>query len=90
MTLANGNNTVTVTMDNIYELDAQGNTIGNNGSPDIKHSLQTFAPVEFTIDETPRLTEEFGVPANGIDFRTPLVSGTANLVVSSFIFSTTA
>ena len=42
--------------DNIYELDAEGNQIGNGGPPAGKHSLQTFAPVDFTINDTPRRT----------------------------------
>ena len=86
MRLTNGDNTVTVTMDNIYELDADGNAIANTGSPSIKHSLQTFAPVDFTINDTPRITSDFGVPASGIDFNTTLVSGAASLLVSTYIF----
>ena len=86
MTLTNGPNTITVAMDNIYELDAEGNQIGNGGPPAGKHSLQTFAPVDFTINDTPRRTGEFGVPADGIDFSTTLVGGAANLLVTTFIF----
>ena len=86
MTLTNGPNTITVTMDNIYELDADGNQIGNGGPPSGKHSLNTFAPVDFTINDTPRRTREFGVPADGIDFQTTLVGGAASLQVTTFIF----
>ena len=86
MILTNGPSTINVTMDHIYELDAVGNQIGNRGPPSGRHSLNTFAPVDFTINNTPRRTREFGVPADCIDFSTTLVGGAANFLVTTLIF----
>ena len=85
MTLSNGPNQVTVAMDNLYELDAGGNIIGNTGPNNEKHSRQTFASVPFSINTTPRRTARFGVPADGIDFSTTLVGGSV-LEVTTFTF----
>ena len=85
MTLSNGPNQVTVAMDNLYELDAGGNIIGNTGPNSGKHSRQTFASVPFSINTTPRRTARFGVPADGIDFSTTLVGGSV-LEVTTFTF----
>ena len=72
-------------MDNIYELDAAGNIIANTGSNAEKHSRQTFASVDFSINTTPQRTSRFGVPADGIDFSTTLVGG-STLEVTTFTF----
>ena len=85
MTLSNGPNQVTVTMDSLFELNAAGSIIGNSGPNAQKHSRQTFASVDFTISNQTRRTAEFGVPAHAIDFRTTLL-GSSELVVSTFIF----
>ena len=85
MTLSNGPNQVTVAMDNLYELDAGGNIIGNTGPNAGKHSRQTFASVDFSINTTPRRTSRFGVPADGIDFSTTLL-GSSQLEVTTFTF----
>ena len=53
MTLSNGPNSVTVAMDNLYELDAGGSIIGNTGPNELKHSRQTFASVDFTSEWLP-------------------------------------
>jgi len=85
MTLSNGDNQVTVAMDNLYELNAAGSIIGNTGPNAGKHSRQTFASVDFSVNDTARRTSEFGVPADAIDFRTTLL-GSSDLVVSTFVF----
>lgn len=54
MTLSNGPNQITVMMDNLYELDAEGLIIGNTGPNALKHSRQTFASVDFTSVHTCR------------------------------------
>ena len=72
-------------MDSIYELDASGSIIGNTGPNAGKHSRQTFASVDFTIDSTPARTLEYVVPADRFDFETTLV-GSAKLKVMTWVF----
>jgi len=85
MTLKNGDNQVTVTMDSIHELDAAGNVIANTGANALKHSRETFASTEFAIGPVYR-SNQFGVPADMLDFNTSLVGDTALLTVSTVIF----
>ena len=85
MTLTNGPNAVTVTMDHLYELDASGSIIGNTGPNSEKHSRNTFASVDFTINDTPVRTGEYGVPADSIDFSSTLV-GSSTLLVKTLVF----
>ena len=85
MTLTNGPNSVTVEMDNLYELDAAGSIIGNTGPNSGKHSRNTFASVPFTINDETRRTNEYGVPADAIDFSTTLL-GSSQLSVATLVF----
>ena len=73
MTLSNGQNEVTVEMDYIQELNELGSVIANTGSNSEKHSRNTFANTDFTINDIANRTDVYGVPASSIDFRTPLV-----------------
>lgn len=66
-------------------LDASGSIIGNTGPNSLKHSRQTFASVPFTIDNQTRRTNEYGVPADAVDFRTTLL-GTSELSVATLVF----
>ncbi|KAL1500390.1 hypothetical protein AB1Y20_013047 [Prymnesium parvum] len=86
MTLANGPNQITVEMDYIRELDASGNTVGNSGPNDGKHSRNTFANTDFTINSNPRRSYKYTLPTDAIDFNTKLVNNLAELSVTSFIF----
>lgn len=61
-------NTITVTMDALRELDADGNAVGTSGS--IKHSINTFAPQEFEISP-PEDVEIGSASAAKISFSTP-------------------
>jgi len=85
MTLSNGPNSVTVEMDNLFELDASGSMIGNTGPNDQRHSRNTFASVAFTINSMPRRSSQYGVPADTIDFSTTLLDS-SQLSVASMIF----
>lgn len=89
MTLSNDGDTsgksVTVMMDNLYELDASGSQIGNTGPNAGKHSRNTFASVDFTIDAKPTRTKVSGKDADRIDFKTTLL-GSSQLTVSTYVF----
>jgi len=85
MRLINGDNLVTVAMDNLYELDASGAIIGNTGPNHLKHSRQTFSSVDFTISNETRRTGQYGVPADAIDFSTTLL-GASNLEITTLVF----
>jgi len=86
MTLSNGGNQVTITMDYIKELDAGGRPIGTSGPLAGKHGLNSFAPVAFDVHDVPYRTSAFGVPADGIDFNTTLVNDQSPLKVSTYVF----
>jgi hypothetical protein len=72
---------VTIEMGSLYELDADGNEVGGGGPPSGKHSLETFAPQDFTIDSNPTREEFGGVAVDKIDFQTTLVNGAADFKV---------
>ena len=84
MTLSNGPNEIMVEMDYLRELDADGNVVGDSGPNSGKHSRDTFANVDFTIDAG-RDSEEYEVPSHAVDFRTELVGG-SQLKVATHIF----
>jgi hypothetical protein len=73
---------VTIAMDSLYELDADGNSIGGGGPPSGKHSLQSFAPQDFTIDSTPTRDEIDGIAVDKINFETSLVEDAASFKVA--------
>jgi len=85
MTISNGKQNITVEMDSVSELDANGNLVGQTGPPNGKHSLNNFASVDFTIDPM-ELRTDYGVPAEAVDFSTSLINGQADLLVSTCIF----
>lgn len=84
MRLSNGENVITVTMDYIHELDADGGIIGNGGPNSIKHSRNTFANTDFEFEPI-RSSDDFGVPSYAIDFKTTLVAD-SELLISTHIF----
>mmetsp|Transcript_19924 Transcript_19924/g.46358 ORF Transcript_19924/g.46358 Transcript_19924/m.46358 type:complete len:317 (+) Transcript_19924:118-1068(+) len=60
---------VAVLMDALRELDAEGNAVGTSGN--VKHSIQTFAPQDFTI--SPSEAVMLGsVSATKISFESPI------------------
>jgi hypothetical protein len=72
---------LTVGMDSLFELDAQGNEVGNTGPPSGKHSIQTFAAQNFAIDAEPTRTAVDGIETDQINFTTSLVDGVADFKV---------
>lgn len=87
MRLSNGKNVITVTMDFLRELDADGQTIGNGGPNSVKHSRDTFANTDFEFEPI-RSSHEFGVASYAIDFATTLVAD-SKLLISTHIFKAT-
>jgi len=84
MTLSNGLNDITVAMDYLHELDADGNIIGNQGPNAGKHSRNTFASTPFVFGQE-RDLEVHGIRSQAIDFSTQLVGG-ANLMITTHVF----
>jgi hypothetical protein len=69
----NDPNKVTVLMDSLIEVDAQGNAVGTTGSVSNKHSIQTFAPQEFTVAD-PVSSKIGDVDTQKITFSSPVGS----------------
>lgn len=80
-------------MDSLRELDADGNAIGNTGSPSIKHSINTFAAQDFVISDITPSTYADGEDSDGnaldtfvITFNTQLV-GDSDLTIETIVFA---
>lgn len=72
---------ITVTMDALREVDANGNAVGTSGS--VKHSLNTFASQSFTINDK-EAARVGTVRATKIAFSSP-VSTAGSIKVDTFV-----
>lgn len=72
---------VTMTMDYLYERDANDNIVGKTGST--KHSVQTFASQSFTFSDLEK-TELYGYTASTFSFETQ-VSTVGTLKIDTYV-----
>jgi len=81
----NDPNRVTIELDSLTELDANGNSVGSSGQE--RHSIQTFANQDFTflpLIENHMMGVNNAVTANKLSFQSP-VSTVGNISVDTFI-----
>ena len=76
---------ITIEIDSLRELNANNDAIGNTGPPSQKHSIQTFAPLDFTFSSLYD-TEVAGVESVALDFKTTMLDNTAELIVTIYLF----
>lgn len=80
------NNTVTITMDAIKEVDSSGSQVGKSGPNNGQHSRETFANTDFSFSELYD-TKVSGVEAKAVDFQVGLVNDAATLTVQAMLFT---
>jgi hypothetical protein len=78
-------NTITITMDSLSEVDAEGNAVGASGS--VKHSINSFAPqrFEFALPEQVKIGTAH---ATKVAFSTPFKGlGDSKLSVDTYLMT---
>ena len=74
-------NSVTVQMDELKEVDKDGNEVGKTGNP--KHSFNSFASQDFTFGDLKSVTYE-GLDAKSFDFTSVINGGTLRIITYIF------
>lgn len=83
-------NLVTIEMDALRELDADGETVGNSGQE--RHSIQTFASQDFTFhplvsDVLMGVNASIHASAHRLSFESSIGGDVGNIAVDTFIIS---
>jgi hypothetical protein len=81
---------VTIELDYLRELDAEGNQIGNSGPASRRHSVNTFASQEFTFSdlETVQIGVNQTVTAQKLSFQSTVGDETRVIRLDTYLFQT--